>query len=86
MTTLTLTESQASAVEIYVTDPAVHEYMAEVEDVPLSFELIGRRLRVLTDIDTACAELIEASNSADCDGPGAGGRALMNLARKLRRT
>lgn len=83
--TIRLTDSQRSAVEIYVTDPAVLDFSEEIDEVSPRFALHGSTLHVLTDVDAACDELIEASNSADIDGPGAGGRALMNLARKLRR-
>lgn len=68
-----LTKAQRSAVEIYVTDPA-HECT--------SFRLEGNTLHVLVDVDAACAELLDASNSADEDG--AGGAALVNLARAVR--
>lgn len=81
---ITLTKSQRSAVEIYVTDPAVVAFMVEVEEVSPSFGLDGYTLTVLADWQVACAELVDAANSADIDGPGAGGTALMNLCRKVR--
>lgn len=86
MKTISLTASQRSAVEIYVVDPAVEEALEEFEGRSPSFELDGNTLHVLVDDDTAIAELIEAVNSADEDGPRAGGRALENLCRAIRRT
>lgn len=85
MKTLTLTTSQRSAGEIYVVDPAVEQAAEELNDRAPSFELRGNTLAVLVDDDAAISELIEAANSADEDGPGAGGRALMNLCRAIRR-
>ncbi len=70
-----LTKAQRSAVEIYVTDPA-HECTA------LVLEKAG--LRVLVDTDEACEILTDAANSADEDGPSAGGAALANLCRTIR--
>jgi hypothetical protein len=83
-TRIKLTGSQRSAVEIYVTDPAVLAFATEIEGSAPSFDLDGNILTILTDWQTACSELIEAANSADIDGPGAGGKALMNLCRRVR--
>ncbi len=84
MQTIKMTRSQASAVVVYVLDPAIVAYQRDIEDRNPSFEMRGLTLHILVDADTACSELIEASNSADVDGPGAGGPALMNLCRKIR--
>lgn len=81
---LRLTASQRSAVEIYVVDPAVEEALVELDGRAPSFELNGNTLHVLVGVEAAISELIEAANSADEDGPRAGGRALMNLCRAIR--
>lgn len=85
MKTLRLTASQISAVEIYVVDPAVEQAGEELDDRAPAFELSGHTLRVLVDDGSAITELIEAANSADEDGHGAGSKALMNLCRAIRR-
>lgn len=85
MKSLRLTPTQVSAVEIYVVDPAVLDAIEEFEGRAPSFELEGSTLHVLVDDDTACADLIEVANSADEDGPGCGGKALMNLCRAIRK-